>query len=349
MIKAFCMMTHREEGNTDLADKIRDINPDKIILWHQEEIDFEYIFGSMLDELQPWLASNHKFIDVITPHAAAGHGKNRPHIQFEQGLGYLLSFMTQLRFPEYTSAYDSNTALPPHNMLPVADKLYTCYCHNEKPERLRLVDELVGAGLLDAGIVTYHKPNFHGGWRYHDGSRLVDEPEFVLSSGPGMSPMDYARSYFRGAVDVVAESRYAHGEFFMTEKTMKSIMAFKPFLPLSCQHFCTHYLVGHYGLELYTELFDYNYDQEPSVDSRIAGIIHNIKRLQAIDRNQLHRMIAKMMPKMMRNRNRLLELYTDVDKMVPTCMRWLLDSKEYALFGTDLVIFHYLRERGLMI
>ena len=169
--------------------------------------------------------------------------------------------------------------------------LYTCYNNRPCDYRHYTIDQLAKHDLLDKGIVTAKystvdqvgQPDYviENSWPFKHipyGTKLVDEPEFVLNSTPEFGCQMYPQSYDRGAIDIVTESRIDEGEFYLSEKTNKSLLAHKPFLVVSCQGY-HRWLKETRGIELYDELFNYSFDDEADYQKRIDGIINNVKRL----------------------------------------------------------------------
>ena len=66
------------------------------------------------------------------------------------------------------------------------------------------------------------------------GTELVDESDFVLNTTPEFGCQEFPKSYSRGAIDIVTESRVDPGELYLSEKTNKSLLGHKPFLVVRC-------------------------------------------------------------------------------------------------------------------
>lgn len=325
MIKIFVAKAHGDgsPGHELEAVEVKRLNPDRIICWCTQELEYEHIFGKFFNNLETWLESRNKIINLITPHL--DQIWVRPRVLAENSCGYLLDYMY------YYLQGNDFTDIP----WPVVDKnkvylkLYSCYINRYQAERADLVDNLVRENLLDKGIVTFRYPNQHENWKWHDGTRLYDEEDFTLHQG--YIANGFPKSFFTCFFDVVVESRVDKGEFFITEKTLKSVVTFKPFLVFSCAGFHKKYLRDFLKFELYDEIFDYSFDDEDSVDLRIKGIISNIKRLENLDELQLNRLYRQIVKKLYYNKSRLFQIIYDKDLVIPKSGRFLIDGTQYSL------------------
>lgn len=271
-------------------DNILDVNPEQILVWSDLEYDVEYILqiGSKFTELfTTYLEKHDKTILVSAP------GFNRKitdRILVCKGPGYYLNSMAMLENNKHSDFTNVHT---------LSDKLYTMYARRGSYERKYIVDILARENLLNDGIVTYHDNDSDAQYefRYHDGSLLRDETDYDKSK---YSPTDFPIGFFRGFVDIVCETRYQPKELFVTEKTIKSLVAMKPFIALSCQYY-HRYIQEEYGIEPYAEIFDYSFDNEARVEDRIEGIVENINNLKYKDKNESHSLVYDKMNRNLEN------------------------------------------------
>jgi hypothetical protein len=304
------------------AEKIIESNPDNIILWCDAEYEANNIFTSLIDSINDYVITNNKTIKILYP---GPDKKITENIYLEKNYGYYL--VNHAKIIEKTKDIDFD------NVHLQADKLYTLYSNRGSDERLAIIDTFAREKLLDQGVVTfrggYYLPPSEQQWKYHDGSPLIDEEQcnthFFTETYP---PTDFPKSFFRGFADVVCESRVDNGEFFTTEKTAKSVVAMKPFLVLSSQYYHRH-IHNEYGIEPYTEIFDYDFDNSPDVNERIEGIVANIKRLATLDKDEIH---SKIFDKLVHNKNQYTKYGTMRNKMVPKYLEAIL-SEPYELLG----------------
>jgi predicted DNA-binding protein YlxM (UPF0122 family) len=308
--------------------EIKAINPNSILCMCMEEFDYLYIFRNFFPKITPWLIENDKIIKVLVPNP--DNVKINDHIITESTSGIYMLF-ADLLLEELP-----NTA---------PDRLFTCYNNNPKLERALLVDELARRHLLQHGIVTFHFPNNvfsdsvtnepFNGWKYHDGSALKDEEDYCLNATDDYVASAFPRSYLRGFIDVVTESNIRKEEFFFTEKTGKSVAALKPFIALANPYYHTRFLVDEFGFELYDELFDYSFDTMVDTTKRIEMIVDNVERLIDMFYNESVRteLYETIKPKLLRNKERLIQYGLDKNKIVPRSLRFLLHDQSYHLNG----------------
>jgi hypothetical protein len=296
-------------------EKIIESNPDVILLWCDVEYEAEHIFKNFLEQLSDYILDNNKHVFILYP------GPDRiirENIHLVKTSGFYLTNLLSL--------VGSTSHLDFNNVHCQADKLFTLYANRGSSERIRIIDTLAREKMLSDGIVTFHGAylNERPYWQYHDGSPLSDEDNFAI----GNNPEQFPKSFFRGFVDVVCESRVDDNEFFTTEKTAKSITALKPFLALSCQHY-HRYLRYEYGIAPYSEIFDYKFDRYPDINDRIESIVENIQRIQTMDKNELHR---RLFDKLVHNKNQFIKYGLLRDKIVPNALEFML-NEPYELLG----------------
>lgn len=313
-------IVHAYSDHVAHIEKIIELNPDLIILWCDVEYDAEKnIFGNFLEQLPNYITSNNKSVTILYPGPSR---KLTENISLEKTYGYYL--INLLSVVNSTSHLDFN------NIHLQADKLYTLYCNRGSPERISIIDTFARENMLGDGVVTFHGIHWNTSpiWQYHDGSPLSDEDDFVLNTKEHYFPNHFPRSFFRGLVDVVCESRVDDGEFFTTEKTAKSIAALKPFLALSCQHY-HRYLRDEYGILPYSSIFDYSFDKCPNIRDRIEGIVQNIQRLKSMNKNDVH---ARLLDTLVYNKNQFTNYGTLREKIVPNALEFVF-NEPYELLG----------------
>ena len=339
MSTIFILDTNNYTPPAQLLDQIKGINPDKIIIDSELEAEPESIFNNLFDALEPWLEQNNKIINVITPHLNNIHMRSR--IVGEQGYGCLLHYVGGLinnrpDQPPLDNYYLPNSVAPYFGNLYEKhfDILYTCYNNNGPPHRVLMIDALAREGLLSKGIVTFHHQGDHP-WKYHDGSRLFDEPDYKIHN-PGYDPQNLPKNFYKGFFDIVGES---HGtRHHLTEKTLKSITMFKPFLVNSSKGFHNDYLFDFMGLKPYTEIFDYSFDSCVSTEERIEGIIDNVKRLSNLTLPERHQLYKDILPKLVYNKSRIVEILYTKEKIIPKSLQFLMDGNKHTIHGYSYII-----------
>lgn len=297
---------------------IKELNPDKIIILSHSEYEVDFIYRKPVAELQDYLKEHNKEIIILAPGFERTFADN---VSVRPSYGHYIINRTNTLLPNINKDFSDN--------VDKADKLYTLYCNRRSNERIKLIDTFAREKLLDQGIVTFHNRYYiqDTHWEYHDGSPLLDEEDFLLNSRKEYAANELPRSFFRGLIDVVAESRVTDLEYYPSEKTMKSVITCKPFIVLSCQYY-HRYLLEDYGIEPYTELFDYSFDNYNNIDDRIEAIVENIKNIQHMDKHEIYN---KVKDKIAYNKQKFIEYGMNRDKMFPKDLEFILD--DHILYG----------------
>lgn len=301
-------------------------NPDNIMIFSLGEIAVEYIWGIFLEKIQNYL------IDKNIPLYILWAGPNltlKPNVHCINTLGSA--------FGNQSCTHGAMSESKNINLLETAKFLYTCYNNNAKYERKFLVDMLVKYNLKNDGIITYHYPHalqLDYQWQYHDGSRLVDEDDYVINSRPEYTAGRLPKSYFNGFIDIVCETSALEGYFIPTEKTAKPLGAFKPFLVLSSKNYHKN-LYEEYGIKPYDEIFNYNFDNESKIENRAIGIIENLIALKSQFKENKHKLFNDIKDKLEHNRNcslNQLKILQQKNKTIPDCLKFITEQ-QYELLG----------------
>lgn len=336
-------------------EEIKSIDPDKIIIFCLEEFDIKNIMHEFFIRIEPWLKEKRKFINILLP---GYEDLQIPWALPEATCGYFPYMMNEIysgikNVDQYRTTLDTVYLHKKFNLDTI--KLFTCYNNNAKYERALFVDMLAKHDLLKEGIVTLNYPSDATipnssdvyKYQYHDGSRLIDEPDYEKSIKPEYAPVNFPKSYFDGLIDISPESSVGK-MFFMTEKTIKALIAQKPFLSLCSPGYHTKYLKGELGIELYDEVFDYSFDNDEILENRINGIIGNIITMKNLlsTRKSKENFIQLLTKKLYKNQFRLLELYFDKKFMIPSSLRFM-ENTDYQWFGfKDSPLLNHLQIMG---
>lgn len=319
-----------------IVAEIKNINPDKIFCIGMEEaLVNDWFDNQLFDKLLSWLEEHNKFVHIIGGFANQVIKCYPPRIQariiHEESLGCML-WASNILYSRHRKAL----------RLEKTPKLFTCYNNNHKLPRALLVDELARYNLIKDGIVTLHNPDLYRNtdgskyvWKYHDGSALIDEENFSLAThGGDIIPKSFNQGFF----DIVTETWYDTNQFFITEKTLKSIAMAKPFIALSCKGYHT-YLRDKFGFELYDELFDYSFDQCDKIEDRVEGIIHNVLNLKnrLSSESKKANLFKIIKSKLYRNLERREAITWNTDMIVPASLKFLLEDNPYILYGEQKI------------
>jgi len=329
------MPGHKYDWQKEI-DEVKQLNPDLLFANCIYEYQPEFIFNNFISGISDWLVENNKKLIIFC--SGPDGLELAPNVIIEKTYGYYVVNYDRCRQELFKTVNSNFTRIEPYQEIQ-AEKWFTCYNNNPKYERGLLVDQLAKHNLFQHGIVTFQFPervqspnNIGFTWKYHDGSKLIDEADFVLSKIPEYSPNSFARSYFKGFIDIVTESSFGTNNFFVTEKTCKPIVGLKPFLILSCENYHKN-LVEDYGLVLYDELFDYSFDSMPDINDRIQGIIDNLNKIVQWDLSKIKKIHKTLLPKMLYNRQKFLDYGSIKEKMVPKSLQFLTETTDYKLYG----------------
>jgi hypothetical protein len=114
-------------------------------------------------------------------------------------------------------------------------------------------------------------------------------------------------------VDLVSET-YTNGlSFFPTEKTLRPMYALTPFIIYGPQGFVDN-LRSRYGFQSFSNFWDESYDNLQNY-KRVQAIYQVVDHLNTLSAAQQADMYAQMMPILQHNRQRLLELVNQHDKL----------------------------------
>jgi hypothetical protein len=302
-----------------IVAEIEKINPDILIGLCLEEYDYHYLFGNFLEVIQPYLLRTGKKMKLIAPYV-----DTRPvpdNIIVEDSYGYY-----------HWSTGPIDNAIDNDIKFKFTDdvKLFTNYNNNAKYQRAMLVDQFVKNDLLKDGIVTLIQPEMrmpNGNlyeYKYHTGAKLVDELHFVLNSEENYGAGRLPKSYLKGVIDIVSESTYDSGQYFITEKTTKPLAVLKPFLVFG-PPFIHKFLYDKFQIEYYTELFDYSFDEEHDVPKRINGIVENLLRLSQLSKTELLSIYESINHKLIKNRKNYIDVKNE-GRYIPQSLEFLKNT-----------------------
>lgn len=167
---------------------------------------------------------------------------------------------------------------------PSNDKLFISLNHVNHNHRCRLMDILCKNKLLKNGIVSwYNTDGSHYKWRYWKPKRMTLDDDFSRTRLQHVLPSQYNRAL----INLIPESTV--DSIFVTEKTWHAILAAKPFIILGDAGI--HQYLEKLGFELYTEFFNYDFDNEEDLDKRIDLIVKNLSSLKKADYQTLYKKV----------------------------------------------------------
>jgi hypothetical protein len=185
--------------------------------------------------------------------------------------------------------------------------LFLSYNRRPRPHRTILMCELIRAGIVDRGLVSYYGDNIKDSVRrvkLYDRPGLEPEAVILDSMIPKEIDMDLGANnpawniveehYNRTFCSLVPETLYDSNVLFFSEKTWKTIAVGHPFMLVSSPGMLK--ALREMGYYTYGAWWDEGYDVIKNLGDRIRHIANELKRLSMMSRDQLINMRASMQP-----------------------------------------------------
>lgn len=198
-----------------------------------------------------------------------------------------------------------------------------------KNNRCMQMDTLAKYDLLDRGTYSWQSWTYSTGRDIFNSSgynfkywnpeiRVLDyfpkktDPNNIYDHGAadGYIPPDELKKTF---VQIITETHYT--EIYFTEKTSTPIYFGKLFLVNGAKHF--HRALENLGFKLYTEIFDYSFDNEDDLEKRVDQLTHNIFKLRNKTPYELRAMYNDVLPKIEYNKQHLRQLAISFHEIPP--------------------------------
>ena len=246
---------------------------DKIILFCQNEWEWHAHDPVYWPKLQEYCKSIGKPIHVIT----AAHSTFYP-VQLDNTIiNWWDTYLIGKTYCELIRGKEALAIRP----FTTPEYKYHFISMNNRPHdhRCLLMDLLVKNNLLDYGAVSFHKNSPIYKWRYFDFKPMILEKEFIDDMNQYRTPKQYYESF----VQLISES--SNKVIILSEKTATPLILGKVFLVAGQQGF--HKFLKGLGFQLFEEIFDYSFDDEPNEEIRYEKLLNNLKRLSAVPVDQL--------------------------------------------------------------
>ena len=181
---------------------------------------------------------------------------------------------------------------------------FVCMNHRSHLHRALLVDLLAKHNLIENNAVSVHQDSVIYKWRYFNFRKILLEPEFEEDKNQHRVPQHYYDSF----VQLISES--SGNTIMLSEKTAVPLIVGKPFLVAGQMHF--HKFLQGLGFQLYDELFDYSFDNEPDEETRYEMLLENYKRLVTIPLTELPALHKKIAHKIEFNKKKAKNIAYDL-------------------------------------
>lgn len=208
------------------------------------------------------------------------------------------------RYKEFPTNADSN-----YTYLFVSLNFRTHY------HRCCQIDMLAKYNLLSYGAVSWHGVNLNEkdiSYTANYNFKFWKPKELVLDKKNNVLQLNWAvdipAHYKHSFVQIVSES--TDKVKFITEKTVLPLFWGKIFLISGAQGINKY--LKKLGFEIFEELFDYSFDDEPDLEKRCDMIAKNIDNLKHLTSHELKDLYNKVYPKLIHNQHRLNSIEKDL-------------------------------------
>ena len=161
------------------------------------------------------------------------------------------------------------------------ENLFICLNNKSHTHRAILIDSLFKNDLFQYGKIS---------WRQID--TFLNSHIFEYWKETKMEINGHEEDFYFDSkcfLNLVSESNSER--LFFSEKTFKPILGEQVFL---CYGFPNQNLyLKNYGFELYDEIFDYEFDSNPLMESRVDGIIKNFNNIKTHNPKELYNLVEE--------------------------------------------------------
>ena len=207
-----------------------------------------------------------------------------------------------------------------------------------RSHRTLWIDELAKNNYIDKGIVSYQQIPYNEpkeNWKYHTGE--------ILFSGDGYENhfcgYRFNNTFLESFLHIPTETTL--DTFLLSEKTATPILCGLPTLTLGSRYY--HKNLEDMGFKLYDEIFDYSFDDEPTIEKRIEKLMMNVTEV-INQKNNLNDLYKKIKDKLEYNRNLALEIAktdTHVPKIVKKTVNEDLKKQTYLTPSNRLLLEYF--------
>ena len=183
------------------------------------------------------------------------------------------------------------------------------YYKNELLPKLPIVTEIEKDLTFGKSIVDFYKNN------------RVDIDNWNRKISPYLTSSYVHEMYINSYFNITTETSYNWGSLgilgqsvYMTEKTFKPIFGMQPFIVVTNCGFLSY--LRDLGFKTFPEFFDESYDEVEDPIKRFYMVLDEIKKVCSLSNEELHNKYYSIFDKLEYNRNRLLEISTNLDFVV---------------------------------
>jgi hypothetical protein len=304
------------------TQQVKKSNCQKVILMSQ----FEFCFWNFpsFNHLLEIAKEKNISIDVVT--GTSKYFINVPNISDYNLYHYPITFFS--RFLKQVHDYNCITLqLPSIDHLYVKDVCDIKYKYHflsmnrlAHEHRCEMLDMLSLHDLIHNNAISWYDIDpYPYQYKFWTPQVLKLTDNFELDWNTYTVPKEFYNSFAQLVIESTTKA------IFVTEKTVTPLFLGKPFLVASCQGF--HAYLKTLGFELYDELFDYSFDNEPNQTMRFSMIADNFRKLSRVPLDDLPELARIIKEKVEHNKLLSYKLATDYT-YYPTPMEELVNVYE---------------------
>jgi hypothetical protein len=178
--------------------------------------------------------------------------------------------------------------------------------------RIKMIDLLAKYNLIENNAISWHDIiSFYGyEYKYFSPKIITLTDNFSLSKEQAVVPAEYYQAFAQLCVESTVNEA-----LIITDKTATPLILGKPFLSACCPLFHKH--LQSLGFELYTEIFDYSFDEIIDDDIRFEMIAQNFHNLTKIPLHELNNLAKKIKDKLEYNKSVFKKIIFKLDYPKP--------------------------------
>lgn len=190
--------------------------------------------------------------------------------------------------------------------------------NSERIHRTYLVNDLIKNDLFDKGYISLFKSDrveYLGTVDTEIKTNIVDKYPFTIDYDDknfiaGLhNYFNSSESWLNSYFSIVSETSVESGHLFITEKCIRPMIYFHPFIILGNPN--TLKELRKLGFETFPEFFDESYDTIPNEQKRREFIVKEIKKVCDMSLNDVHSLYQSVKPKLIHNKNHLVSIFKD--------------------------------------
>ena len=232
-----------------------------------------------------------------------------------------------LKYESMTNNYEVNNVIERNikyslDVKPIShtrNKHFLCLNRNSnRLHRPRMILNLIERGLFDKGLISLLRST-----EFDDFCEVPENIEYKLKIKEKYPfVIDYEdatevanmHNYFTEKdmwndtyFSVVNETGVSGGAIFITEKTIRPMIYFHPFIVYGNPNTLSE--LRKLGFETFPEFFDESYDTIENEVERLSMILNNVERVCNLSIEELHRLYNSVQGKLLHNRNLLTDFF----------------------------------------